>query len=76
MRIYMKGADTIILPRINFDNPAEKIRLEEDLHKFACKGLWTLVMCEKEINPIQYEQWKVRYEDLTTSNDSEKEAKL
>jgi len=45
--LMTKGADSIILPRVKFNNPQELKQIEKDLYNFACEGLRTLVMAKK-----------------------------
>jgi hypothetical protein len=44
-----KGADTIMIPRINLDLPTQQ-KMESDLMKFALEGLRTLVFSKKELS--------------------------
>ncbi len=48
--IMTKGADSIILPLTTLTGP-QKAQIEEHLYTFACTGLRTLVMAQKEIHP-------------------------
>ena len=73
--MYMKGADSIMIPRLNLDQP-QKDKLEEDLSAFAKKGLRTLVMGKKTLPIDVYEAWKVKFNKVNTSNDLDKEDQL
>jgi magnesium-transporting ATPase (P-type) len=73
--MYMKGADSIMYPRLNIDK-AELDKLEEDLSSFAKKGLRTLVMGKKMLSFKLYDEWNIRYEKVNTSNDLDKEDQL
>mmetsp|Transcript_37920 Transcript_37920/g.37435 ORF Transcript_37920/g.37435 Transcript_37920/m.37435 type:complete len:203 (+) Transcript_37920:3-611(+) len=71
----MKGADTIMFPRLILDE-AQKTKLEEDLSAFAKKGLRTLVMGKKSLEFKTYQDWKERYDEINTSNALDKEDQL
>lgn len=73
--MYMKGADSIMFPRLNIDAP-QRMKLEEDLSKFAKKGLRTLVMGKKILPQKTYDEWKTRFDKVNTSNDLDKEDQL
>lgn len=73
--MYMKGADSIMFPRLNLDM-AQRKQLEQDLSDFAKKGLRTLVMGKKILPKITYDSWKEKFEIVNTSNDLDKEDKL
>mmetsp|Transcript_32666 Transcript_32666/g.37294 ORF Transcript_32666/g.37294 Transcript_32666/m.37294 type:complete len:89 (+) Transcript_32666:57-323(+) len=73
--MYMKGADSIMFPRMIIDKPQLE-KLEEDLSIFAKKGLRTLVMCKKILPKETYEQWKIKFDKVNTSNDLDKEDQL
>lgn len=47
--LMTKGADSIMMPRIKVDVMTQK-KIEEDLYRFACDGLRTLVMGKKEMS--------------------------
>ena len=42
--IMTKGADSIMIPRINFSSKHTKQTVEDHLYDFACEGLRTLMM--------------------------------
>lgn len=50
--------------------------LEQQLYRFACDGLRTLVMGRKKISAKEYEEFEADFHTLKTSNDSKKEQKL
>jgi magnesium-transporting ATPase (P-type) len=45
--LLSKGADTMMLKRINFINEEEKKTIEKDLLRFSSDGLRTLVIAQK-----------------------------
>jgi len=73
--MYMKGADSIMFPRLNIDK-AQQNQLESDLSIFAKKGLRTLVMSKKILPKDVYDKWYERYEKVNTSNDLNKDDQL
>jgi magnesium-transporting ATPase (P-type) len=73
--MYMKGADSIMFPRLNIDT-AQLDKLEADLSAFAKKGLRTLVMGKKMLSFEVYDEWKERYDLVNTSNDLNKDDQL
>ena len=73
--MYMKGADSIMFPRLTIQ-PADLEKLEEDLSAFAKKGLRTLVMGKKILTQQTYDEWKIRYDEVNTSNALDKEDQL
>ena len=55
--LMCKGADSIVLPRINFvgDQGAEdKIKIQKDLLDFAKEGLRTLVVGQKRLSTAEF----------------------
>lgn len=64
-----KGADSIMIPRLTIDKDS-LIKMESDLYKFACDGLRTLVMAQKEISLNEFKMFESTYKSLKTSFDS------
>lgn len=54
--VLTKGADSIMIPRLNIDSLMLQ-KMESDLYKFACDGLRTLVMSQKEISESDYKKF-------------------
>ena len=73
--MYMKGADSIMLPRLNL-NQRQQDFIEAELHNFAKKGLRTLVMAKKILTKEVYDEWHERYNTINVSNDLDKDDKL
>jgi magnesium-transporting ATPase (P-type) len=71
----MKGADSILMPRMNIDKPLYKA-LEKDLRAFACKGLRTLIIGNKPMKEDTYDEWMQKFEKVNTFDDPDKESKL
>lgn len=76
-KIYLmtKGADSIMLPRTKLAK-SDLAVINKHLDEFACAGLRTLVMGQKELEEFQFKGWFQRYEQQMVSNDPLKEEKL
>ena len=77
--LMSKGADSIILPRINFNSEAaksERVTIMKDLLLFAKEGLRTLVVGQKFLTEQQYKSFEVEHQKLKTSTFADKERKL
>ncbi|KAI5289499.1 aminophospholipid translocase, partial [Ascosphaera atra] len=56
IRIYCKGADTVILERLNPDNPTVEATLQH-LEDYASEGLRTLCLAMREISESEFQEW-------------------
>lgn len=56
IRIYIKGADTVILDRLNADNPIVESTLQH-LEEYASDGLRTLCLAMREVPEEEFQQW-------------------
>ncbi|KAI1322811.1 phospholipid-translocating P-type ATPase [Xylariaceae sp. FL0255] len=56
VRLYCKGADTVILERLNEDNPHVEQTLLH-LEEYAAEGLRTLCLAMREIPEHEFQQW-------------------
>ncbi|KAG6141510.1 aminophospholipid translocase [Claviceps purpurea] len=56
LRIYCKGADTVILERLNDQNPHVEATLRH-LEEYASEGLRTLCLAMREISEQEYAEW-------------------
>jgi phospholipid-transporting ATPase len=66
IRIYCKGADTVILERLGKGNPfveATTLHLED----YATDGLRTLCLAMREIPEDEYRQWSAIYDKAATT---------
>lgn len=71
-----KGADTVMYDRIMYDkNGIQNLKkiLEEDLYKYSCEGLRTLVMTKRSVSEDEFKKFKAIYTKLMTSNHPMKE---
>lgn len=78
-QILCKGADTVMYDRISYEkNGIENLRaiIEEDLYKYSCEGLRTLVMTKRNVSKSEFKKFKTIYDKLMCSNHPMKETKL
>jgi phospholipid-transporting ATPase len=66
VRIYTKGADTVILERLAKDNPIVEVTMQH-LEDYATEGLRTLCLAMREIPEEEYQQWNAIYEKAATT---------
>ena len=71
--VMTKGADSIMIPRTTLPDKERKI-IDDHLYKFACTGLRTLVMGQKEISKGEFDKWNKKFNTVNTSNDEDKDA--
>jgi phospholipid-transporting ATPase len=64
VRIYCKGADTVILERLHPDNPTVEVTLQH-LEEYASDGLRTLCLAMREVPEDEFQQW---YQIFNTAN--------
>lgn len=65
IRVYTKGADTVILERLNADNPIVEATLQH-LEEYASEGLRTLCLAMREVPEDEFQQWLHIYEKAST----------
>lgn len=66
IRIYCKGADTVILERLHPDNPTVEATLQH-LEEYASEGLRTLCLAMREIPENEYQQWYHIFDKAATT---------
>jgi phospholipid-transporting ATPase len=66
VRCYCKGADTVILERLNDDNPHVDVTLRH-LEEYASEGLRTLCLAVREIPEHEFQEWFQVYEKAQTT---------
>ena len=66
IRIYCKGADTVILERLSKDNPFVDMTAQH-LEDYATDGLRTLCLAMREIPEDEYRQWSAIYDKAATT---------
>lgn len=66
IRVYCKGADTVILERLAKENPIVDVTLQH-LEDYATDGLRTLCLAMREIPEQEYQEWKQIYDKAATT---------
>lgn len=66
VRVYCKGADTVILERLHSDNPSVEVTLQH-LEEYASEGLRTLCLAMREVPEEEYQQWIQIHENAATT---------
>jgi len=66
IRLYCKGADTVILERLARNNPYVDITVQH-LEDYATEGLRTLCLAMREIPEEEYRQWSAIYDTAATT---------
>ena len=66
VRIYTKGADTVILERLSKDQPMVEATLQH-LEDYATEGLRTLCLAMREVPDEEYRGWSAIYEKAATT---------
>ena len=66
VRIYCKGADTVILERLSADNPIVDVTLQH-LEEYATEGLRTLCLAMREIPEGEFREWYQVFEKASTT---------
>ncbi|KAF9432891.1 hypothetical protein BGZ76_010179 [Entomortierella beljakovae] len=66
IKLYCKGADTVILERLNPENEFVSTTLQH-LEDYATEGLRTLCLAMREIPEGEYEQWSQIYDRAATT---------
>ncbi|KAJ3311213.1 hypothetical protein HDV04_004217 [Boothiomyces sp. JEL0838] len=68
IRLFIKGADTVIFERLSFDNMFLPVT-QQHLEEYANEGLRTLVLAYRDIPESEYRDWlKVHQAAATTIN--------
>ncbi|XP_078265670.1 phospholipid-transporting ATPase IC [Rhinoraja longicauda] len=69
VKLYCKGADTVIYERLHPNNPI-KDSTDEDLKAFADETLRTLCLAYKDISEGEFTKWNIRFQaaSVSTSN--------
>jgi phospholipid-transporting ATPase len=66
IRIYCKGADTVILERLHKDNPIVDVTLQH-LEDYATEGLRTLCLAMREVPEQEFQEWQQMFEKAATT---------
>jgi phospholipid-transporting ATPase len=73
IRIYCKGADTVILERLARNNPFVDLTTQH-LEDYATEGLRTLCLAMREVPEEEYRQWSAIYDNAATTITNRSEA--
>ena len=66
IRIYIKGADTVMMERFRAGQDALMAKTENDMRVFAIEGLRCLLIGFAEIEEETYRQWSKQYRDVSS----------
>jgi phospholipid-transporting ATPase len=66
IRIYCKGADTVILERLHKDNPIVDVTLQH-LEDYATEGLRTLCLAMREVPDQEFREWQQIFDKAATT---------
>ncbi|KAJ9299710.1 hypothetical protein DTO271G3_2594 [Paecilomyces variotii] len=66
IRVYCKGADTVILERLGPDNPIVEATLQH-LEEYASEGLRTLCLAMREVPEDEFQQWYQIFDKAATT---------
>jgi phospholipid-transporting ATPase len=66
IRCYCKGADTVILERLNQNNPHVEVTLRH-LEDYASEGLRTLCLAMREVPDREFEEWYQVFDKAQTT---------
>ncbi|XP_047740035.1 phospholipid-transporting ATPase ID-like [Hyalella azteca] len=67
IRLYCKGADSIIYERLRKGQDALNFHTQEHLNKFAGEGLRTLCLAVKDLEEPYFQDWKRRHHEAATA---------
>ncbi|CAE6467959.1 unnamed protein product [Rhizoctonia solani] len=73
IKLYCKGADTVILERLSKNQPYTEQTLVH-LEDYATEGLRTLCLAMREIPEAEYQQWSVLYDQAAATINGRGEA--
>lgn len=66
IKIYTKGADTVILERLSKNQPYTEKTLAH-LEDYATEGLRTLCLAYRDVSEEEYRQWSVIYDQAAAT---------
>ncbi|XP_044790512.1 phospholipid-transporting ATPase IC isoform X2 [Bubalus bubalis] len=73
IRLYCKGADTVIYERLHQTNPMKQ-ETQDALDIFASETLRTLCLCYKEIEEKEFEEWNKKFMAASIASTNRDEA--
>lgn len=73
IKLYCKGADTIVYDLLDHSCKALMTKTMQHLNMFAAEGLRTLVIAYKEIPPDMYSEWEAKYKEASLAMEDREE---
>eukprot|EP00095_Tigriopus_kingsejongensis_P008981 maker-scaffold570_size134912-snap-gene-0.9 protein:Tk08981 transcript:maker-scaffold570_size134912-snap-gene-0.9-mRNA-1 annotation:"phospholipid-transporting atpase id" len=73
IKLYCKGADTVLFKRLKADDEETQRKVQDHLDKFASEGLRTLVLGMKNLSAQEFEEWKSNHHEAAISLDNREE---
>jgi len=73
IRLYCKGADTVIFPRLKPGQNAIVTATQEHLDRFASDGLRTLVLGTKYLTQAEFDSWKAAHHEAALALENREE---
>uniref|UniRef100_H0XF37 Phospholipid-transporting ATPase n=1 Tax=Otolemur garnettii TaxID=30611 RepID=H0XF37_OTOGA len=73
IRLYCKGADTVIYERLHRENPSKQ-ETQDALDIFASETLRTLCLCYKEIEEREFAEWNKKFMAASVASNNRDEA--
>lgn len=70
LKLYVKGADTVILERLDSKNNLYVDITNQRLKKYATIGLRTLCLAARDLTTEEYEKWKRLFDEASTTLDN------
>jgi phospholipid-translocating ATPase len=75
LRLYIKGADDMIMARLAPGQDAAKAALQDKVNAYATAGLRTLIYGFRDITDAEYAEWRARYDEAAAAMVGRDEAK-
>ncbi|KAK9806980.1 hypothetical protein WJX72_009386 [[Myrmecia] bisecta] len=68
IRLYSKGSDAVMLPRLHHHGDAQVLKdTQDNLRAFSVQGLRTLVLASRVVPEQEYADWNVCYQEAASS---------
>ncbi|XP_069078622.1 probable phospholipid-transporting ATPase IM [Pleurodeles waltl] len=74
IKLYTKGADTILFERLHHSNEAVMSLTSDHLHEFAGEGLRTLVLAYRDLEEDYFKGWFKMHKEASTALNNRDEA--
>ncbi|KAK6631413.1 hypothetical protein RUM44_005940 [Polyplax serrata] len=73
LRLYCKGADSVIYERLKPGSNEVAVKTQEHLNKFAGEGLRTLCLAVRDLDEMFFNNWKQRHQEAAMSMENRDE---